>query len=158
PRDLSSLGGKVLRLDPATGDPWPGNPFIRSEDRRTPYVVTYGHRNVQGLAQRSDGTVWSVEHGSHPDDEVNRLVRGGDYGWHPVPGYDESVPMTDHSLPGTQIGARWRSGTPTLATSGAAWVPRRGWGGFGGNLAVAALKTQRVLFMAFARRGRLQRV
>ena len=25
---------------------------------------------------------------------------GGDYGWNPVPGYDESRPMTDHEVPG----------------------------------------------------------
>ena len=84
---------------------------------------TYGHRNVQGLAQRADGSLWSVEHGSYRDDEVNRLVKGGDYGWNPVPGYDEDVPMTDQSLPGVQQEAAWwRSGTPTIATSGAAWV------------------------------------
>jgi hypothetical protein len=45
----------------------------------------------------------------------------------PVPGYDESVPMTDQSLPESQINARWRSGSPTLATSGAAWVRGRQW-------------------------------
>lgn len=157
PQDLTSLGGKVLRLDPATGAPWPSNPFIGADNRRTRYVLTYGHRNVQGLAQRSDGTVWSVEHGSDRDDEVNLLTAGGDYGWNPVPGYDDDdVPMTDHSLPGTQIDARWSSGRPTLATSGAAWVPRRGWGALGGTLAVAALKTEQVLFMTFDRNGRFR--
>ena len=44
--------------------------------------------------------------------------KGRDYGWNPVPGYNEQVPMTDQSLPGKQIRARWRSGNPTLATSG----------------------------------------
>ena len=156
PRDLTSLGGKTLRLDPATGDPWPGNPFARADNVRKRYVYTYGHRNVQGLAQRKDGTLWSVEHGSFRDDEVNRLRSGGDYGWNPVPGYDESVPMTDQSLPGRQIAARWRSGEPTLATSGAAWVHGKKWGRLNGTLAVAALKASRVVFMKFDGRGRLQ--
>jgi len=111
---------------------------------------------VQGLAQRKDGTLWSVEHGSFRDDEVNRLRGGGDYGWHPVPGYDESVPMTDQSLPGKQIAARWSSGEPTLATSGAAWVYGKQWGRLKGTLAVAALKASRIVFMKFDRRGRLQ--
>ena len=126
----------------STGRPWPGNPFIRADNRRKRYVFTYGHRNVQGLAQRRDGTLWSVEHGSYRDDEVNRLRPGGDYGWNPVPGYNESVPMTDQSLPGRQVGARWRSGDPTLATSGAAWVYGKKWGRLSGTLAVAALKAQ----------------
>src|SRR6185503_8446251 len=119
PQDLNSLGGKTLRLNRMTGAPWPRNPFIASSNTNRRYVLTYGHRNVQGLAQRADGSLWSVEQGSFRDDEVNRLVSGGTYGWNPVPGYNESVPMTDRSLPGRQIPARWRSGEPTLATSGA---------------------------------------
>ncbi|WP_341927324.1 PQQ-dependent sugar dehydrogenase [Nocardioides psychrotolerans] len=157
PRDLTSLGGKTLRLDRRTGAPWPTNPYISADNRRQRYVLTYGHRNVQGLAQRRDGTLWSVEHGSFRDDEVNRLVSGGDYGWNPVPGYDESVPMTDQSLPGTQLEARWRSGDPTLATSGASFVYGKKWGALDGALAVAALKATRVLFLTFNAEGRLVR-
>ncbi len=147
PRNLRSLGGKTLRLDRRTGAPWPGNPFVEARNRAKRYVLTYGHRNVQGLAQRRDGSLWSVEHGPDTDDEVNRLVRGGDYGWHPVPGYDESVPMTDFSPPGKQVGARWSSGRPTLATSGATFVDGRRWGRYDGTLAVAALKSERVVFL-----------
>ncbi len=117
PRDLDSLGGKVLRVHRGTGAPMAGNPFADASSARR-FVWTYGHRNVQGLAQRDDGSVWSVEHGSYRDDEVNLLVAGGDYGWNPVPGYDESVPMTDQSLPGEQQDAAWSSGEPTIATSG----------------------------------------
>lgn len=158
PRDLRSLGGKTLRLNRRTGAPWPANPFIRSGNKSKRYVHTFGHRNVQGLAQRADGTLWSVEHGSFRDDEVNKLVKGGDYGWHPVPGYDESVPMTDQSLPGRQYAARWRSGNPTVAASGAVFVAGRKWGALNGTLAVAALKASRVLFMRFDSKGRLQGV
>ncbi len=156
PRNLKSLGGKTLRLDPTTGDAWPGNPFENARNRKKRVVFTYGHRNVQGLAQRRNGTVWSIEHGSYRDDEVNLLRRGGDYGWHPVPGYDESVPMTDRSLPGKQVSARWRSGTSTIATSGGSWVYGKQWGRYSGTLAVAALKAERVVFMKFDARGRLK--
>jgi aldose sugar dehydrogenase len=157
PRDLDSLGGKVLRVHRRTGAPMPGNPYA---DATTPrrFVLTYGHRNVQGLAQRADGSLWSVEHGSYRDDEVNLLVPGGDYGWHPVPGYDESVPMTDQSLPGEQQEAAWSSGTPTLATSGAAWVSGTRWGRLDGTLAVAALKASEVLFLRFDAAGGLRSV
>lgn len=156
PRNLKSLGGKTLRLNRITGQPWPDNRWADATDRRKRYVHTFGHRNVQGLAQRRDGTLWSVEHGSWRDDEVNLLRRGGDYGWHPVPGYNEDVPMTDHDLPGRQRSARWRSGSPTLATSGAAWVYGDRWGLLDGTLAVAALKTERVVFMKFGSDGRLK--
>ena len=154
PRDLDRLGGKVLRVHRRTGRPMADNPWADATTARR-YVLTYGHRNVQGLAQRADGSLWSVEHGSYRDDEVNRLVPGGDYGWNPGPGYDETVPMTDQSLPGVQQEAAWSSGTPTIATSGAAWVRGRQWGRLDGTLAVAALKGSELLFLRFDDAGRL---
>ena len=157
PRDLDSLGGKVLHVHRRTGAPMADNPFADASGARR-FVWTYGHRNVQGLAQRDDGSVWSVEHGSFRDDEVNLLVAGGDYGWNPVPGYDEAVPMTDQSLPGDQQDAAWSSGTPTIATSGAAWVRGSQWGPLEGTLAVAALKGSAVLFLRFDAGGGLASV
>jgi glucose/arabinose dehydrogenase len=157
-RSIYSLGGKTLRMNRSTGAPWPTNPYIRSRSTNARYVLTRGHRNVQGLAQRYDGSIWSVEHGTDRDDEVNRLSKGGDYGWNPTPGYNESRPMTDHGLPGAQISARWRSGVPTIATSGAAWVRGKQWGDENGSLAVGALKGERLLFLKFDRAGRLLRV
>jgi len=158
-RDLTSYGGKTLRLDRFTGRPWPKNRWADASNKTQRYIHTWGHRNVQGLTQRSDGTLWSVEHGPDRDDEVNLLRNGADYGWNPVPGYNESVPMTDRSLPGPQEPARWKSGFPTLATSGADWLPTArlsGWGSYRGTLAVAALKASRVLFMKFDKTGHLR--
>ncbi|MEJ7744720.1 MAG: PQQ-dependent sugar dehydrogenase [Nocardioidaceae bacterium] len=149
PQNLGSLNGKVLRLNRFNGNPWPSNPWPRAADRDRRYVYTYGHRNVQGLAFRPGDRMWSVEHGTYRDDEVNRLVRGGNYGWNPVPGYNESVPMTDFSLPGRQRAARWNSGEPTIATSGATWVRGKQWGGYRGTLAVGALGGERLVFMKF---------
>ena len=154
PRNLDSLGGKVLRVHRRTGAAMSDNPFAGAASARR-FVWTYGHRNVQGLAQRADGSLWSVEHGSDRDDEVNLLVPGGDYGWNPGPGYDESVPMTDQSLPGLQQEAVWSSGRPTIATSGAAWVNGSQWGSLDGTLAVAALKGSEVVFLRFDDAGDL---
>ncbi len=155
PQDLDSLGGKTLRLDRFTGAPWPSNPYA-SESGPRRYVHTFGHRNVQGVAERR-GTLWSIEQGSDRDDEVNLLKNGGDYGWNPVPGYNESVPMTDQSLPGKQIKARWRSGNSTLATSGGTFVKGKKWGALDGALAVACLKASRVLFLTLDASGKLLR-
>jgi aldose sugar dehydrogenase len=155
PRDRTSLGGKTLRMNRMTGRPWPQNPFIDASNQQKRYVHTYGHRNIQGLAQRRDGSLWNAEHGPGIEDEVNKLVNGGDYGWHPVPGYNESVPMTDRSLPGRQIGAKWDSG-PTPATSGAVFVRGSEWGAYQGSLAVACLEGNRVIFMKFDAAGNLR--
>lgn len=155
PQNLTSLGGKTLRLNRLTGAPWPTNPWIKAASKNQRYVYTYGHRNVQGLTQRADGTLFSVEQGTDRDDEVNKLHPGANYGWNPVPGYNESKPMTDQSLPGAQYSAKWSSGDPTLATSGAAWVHGSQWGSYEGTLAVAALKTSQVIFMKFDPHGHL---
>ncbi len=149
PQNKKSGGGKVLRVKRASGKGWPSNPFDRAGDPMKRRVFTYGHRNVQGLGMRPDGRMWSAEHGPDRDDEVNLLRSGGNYGWDPGPGYDESVPMTDYSLPGRQVKARWSSGVPTLAVSGATWLTGKRWQGYQGRLVVAALKNSSLRLMRF---------
>ncbi len=107
PQDLSTLAGKLLRVDPATGRPSADNPFLELTDPTSHAIVGYGHRNVQGIAVRpgtgpGSGTVYTAEQGSQVDDEVNLATDGGNYGWDPVGQgeYDESVPMTDPEIPG----------------------------------------------------------
>ncbi|MET1038748.1 MAG: PQQ-dependent sugar dehydrogenase [Aeromicrobium sp.] len=164
PQRLTSGGGKVLRVDARSGRPVASNPFIRSSSRTKQRVFTYGHRNVQGLARRADGTTWSVEQGSYRDDEVNKLVKKGNYGWNPVrrapgdPAYNEGAnsPMTDRSLPGVQRGAKWRSGNRTFATSGAAFVTASSWGDWRGALAVASLKDTSLRLLRFSPAGTLR--
>jgi aldose sugar dehydrogenase len=155
PQDLTSLGGKVLRVNRFTGKGMPGNPFAQATNANTRRIYTYGHRNVQGLAWRPGDTMWSVEHGPDRDDEVNRLVPGGNYGWNPVPGYNESVPMTDLAEFPHAIVAKWSSGFPTVATSGAAWLSDPRWKSLRGVLAVAALKDSALRLMRFNDANRL---
>lgn len=157
PQNLRSGGGKVLRVVPTTGRGWPANRFRGSSNAMKRRVFTYGHRNVQGLALRRDGRMWSVEHGTFRDDEVNLLRNGGNYGWQPGPGYDESAPMTDHSLPGKQIGARWRSGNPTIAPSGATFLHGRKWGVWQGSLALGVLGDAHLRILKFGPKGKLVR-
>jgi aldose sugar dehydrogenase len=136
PQNPQSLGGKVLRVD-RNGAGAPGNPggaFL-------PQIYTYGHRNVQGIAFDGTGQAFSVEHGTGCDDEVNRLVAGGNYGWDPIPGYNETRPMTDLVKCPSAIPAFWSSGCPTIAPSGAAFIngPAQ-WKGWNGQLVMAVLK------------------
>ncbi|WP_230423723.1 PQQ-dependent sugar dehydrogenase [Streptomyces radicis] len=79
-QDPGSLAGKILRIDPDTGQV--------PEDNVDPgsYVHSSGHRNVQGLAWDSRGTLWSAEFGQDTWDELNRIEPGGNYGWPEVEG------------------------------------------------------------------------
>jgi len=149
PQDKSSLGGKVLRVQASSGAGAAGNPFADY-----PLIYTYGHRNIQGLAVRpGTSQMWIVEHGPDFDDEINLLTAGGNYGWDPVPGYDESVPMTDLTKFPAAIEARWSSGVSTLATSGGIFLSGTDWGKWNGWLAVASLKDQTLRFFHFASDG-----
>ncbi|MFC1688737.1 PQQ-dependent sugar dehydrogenase [Pseudomonadota bacterium] len=74
-QDIDSGLGKVLRMNDdgtaATGNPFPGSP----------YVYSYGHRNPQGLAVSRSGEIWLHEHGPRGGDELNRIEPGKNYGW-----------------------------------------------------------------------------
>jgi aldose sugar dehydrogenase len=88
-QDVNSLYGKILRLNPdgtiPADNPFPNNP-----------VWSYGHRNSQGI-DWYPGTdiLYSTEHGPSGfdgpggGDEVNIIIKGGNYGW-PVVSHRES--------------------------------------------------------------------
>ena len=152
-QDRTNLGGKVLRLDPATGGPAEGNPFADAGDEAERLVHSYGHRNVQGVAVRP-GTdeIWTAEHGPAFDDEVNLLEAGANYGWDPAQGgevssYDESVPMTDTERYPDAVAAAWSSGETTEAICGAAFLDGEQWGEREGMLAITALKGAKLLLL-----------
>lgn len=71
----------------STTPSWPQTPtvsygkilLIDEKGKAVPFSV--GHRNQQGLTVDADGRVWSTEHGPEGGDEVNLVVRGGNYGW-----------------------------------------------------------------------------
>ena len=143
-QNLTSLAGKVLRVDASTGAAAPGNPFAPS------LVYSYGHRNPQGLTLRP-GTrqMWSVEHGPSRDDEINLVVSGANYGWQSAPNtYDEGV-MTDLKQFPDAMEARWSSGANTIATSGGIFLEGDDWGIWEGRLAVASLKNKSLRLFEF---------
>lgn len=158
PQDLTTLAGKVLRVDPETGGPAEGNPFpgngTADADAR---IYSYGHRNVQGIAvQPGTGLVYTVEQGSDRDDEVNRSLAGANYGWDPdgAGTYDESVPMTDLDIPGA-VAAVWSSGSSTIATSGGDFISGPEWGGYDGVLVVGVQRDTGLLALRLDEEGRL---
>lgn len=87
-QNLASLGGKILRLT-ATGDVPADNPFPGSP------VYSYGHRNPQGLAWDSHGTLWASEFGQNTWDELNIITPGANYGWPVVEGIAHNPEYTD---------------------------------------------------------------
>jgi|TARA_B110000967_G_C18883983_1_gene562817 glucose/arabinose dehydrogenase len=74
-QDLQSHLGKTIRIN-KDGSAAQGNPFPQA-----PKVWSYGHRNPQGLAVATDGTVYLNEHGPKGGDELNIIAKGNNYGW-----------------------------------------------------------------------------
>jgi len=81
-QDKNTLAGKILRLNDDGSIP-SDNPFGNA-------VYSYGHRNVQGLAWDSEGNLWATEHGQSSFDELNKIEKGGNFGWPNIQG-DQSA-------------------------------------------------------------------
>jgi aldose sugar dehydrogenase len=73
-QDLTSnLRGKILRLD-RDGSAAAGNPYGR--------IWSFGHRNSYGFTfDPKTGRLWETENGPECNDEINRIVKGGNFGW-----------------------------------------------------------------------------
>ncbi|MEV4318174.1 glucose/sorbosone family PQQ-dependent dehydrogenase [Actinocrispum sp. NPDC049592] len=82
-KDWTAYRGKVLRLNQDGSIP-ADNPVI---DGVRSHVLTYGHRNAQGLVFGTNGILYSSEQGPKTDDEIDIISRGKNYGWPNVAGY-----------------------------------------------------------------------
>lgn len=72
--------GKILRLTPDGKVP-DDNPFVGMPGF-LPEIFSYGHRTPTGITLNpTTGEIWETEMGPNGGDELNRIQRGGNYGW-----------------------------------------------------------------------------
>jgi glucose/arabinose dehydrogenase len=126
-QDRNSLAGKILRIEPdgsvPADNPFPGSP-----------VYSYGHRNPQGLAwQEGTNQLYATEHGPSANDEVNRIVPGGNFGWPTITGT-----QTQQGLITPIITS---GGGNTWAPSGATFVKANTFPQLRGSLLFAGLRS-----------------
>ena len=130
-QDRTDPAGSLLRLNPdgsvPDDNPFPGSP-----------VYAYGMRNPQGFDWDDDKRLWEAEFGPDRDDEVNRVVPAGNYGWPLVTGRSGRSGLHDPVVVRQPPSASW-SGLEVL-TDGA--IPE-----WEGDLFVAALRGQRLYRM-----------
>jgi cytochrome c2 len=142
PQNPATSYGKTIAINIADG---------RAE------LFTLGNRNPQGLFIDRSGTIWSTEHGPQGGDELNRLMRGKNYGW-------------PYATYGTDYGSfAWPLNKPEgeqgYQTPVFAWVPSIGVSNllavegemfpqWRGDLLIASLRAQ-TLFRARVREGRV---
>ena len=78
-QDMRSNLGKIVRLHDDGSVPR-DNPFYVNGGV-TAEIWSLGHRNPLGIAFDADGQLWNVEMGPRGGDELNRVIRGENYGY-----------------------------------------------------------------------------
>jgi glucose/arabinose dehydrogenase len=108
-QDLNSLGGKILRLNAdgsAASNPFPsGDPRIYAMGLRSTFGMVF-HPQTRDL--------WVTENGPDTDDEINRIVAGGNYGWPTVTGIVNDQRFLNPIL----------AITPTIGPTGIVTIPQ----------------------------------
>jgi len=136
--------GTIVRLN-ADGSTPADNPVVGEPGARDE-ILSYGHRNIQGLVyDRGRGVLWAHEHGPRGGDELNRIRAGANYGWplatHGVD-YNGALVSPYTSRPGTEPPVvHW---TPSVAPAGMALYEGDLFPEWRGDLLVSTLVEQSV--------------
>ncbi|WP_069659445.1 PQQ-dependent sugar dehydrogenase [Arcticibacter eurypsychrophilus] len=133
-QDLKTYNGKILRFNDDGTIPL-DNPF-HGVDTALHSIWTYGHRNTQGLAfQPGTGFLFSSEHGPTGGDEINRIIKTGNYGW----------PMVHHRDSRAGMISPIAEYTPSIAPGEALFYSGNRFPQLQGHLLVACLRGESVL-------------
>jgi aldose sugar dehydrogenase len=139
-QSLTTLAGKVLRVNPDGSAP-ADNPFFPNANVNAKKVFSLGHRNSYGFTFHGHtGHLWETENGPSDNDEINRIISGGNYGWPTVGGVAGNPNFRDPIL----------AYTPTIAPTGIIAIPEN-------STAYPAAYRNNLLFVDF-NTGKMRRI
>ncbi len=149
-QDMQSNIGKVLRLNDDGSVP-EDNPFVDynkqdalSDDEGVfGEIWSLGHRNPLGLALDLEKQLWVIEMGPAGGDELNRVVRGGNYGYPVVSNGDhyDGREIPDHETrPEFLAPAAWW--TPVISPSDLQLYDGKLFSDWHGNLLASGLSSR----------------
>ena len=127
-----NLRGKLLRIN-SDGSVPSDNPIQGSK------IFSFGQRNSYGFTfDPATGSLWETENGPECNDEINRPVAGGNYGWGANETCSGTAPgNTNNSGPAPRHQPQWFTG-PTIGITGDAFCNGCGITGMDGKLLVGA--------------------
>jgi aldose sugar dehydrogenase len=145
-QNASDLRGKILRYN-ADGTVPSDNPFGATNP-----VWAIGLRNPFGLAFSADGKLMVTDNGPSGDagtpgsgwDEVDLVVRGGNYQWPTC--FGDGRHLQGLNCVGTP--PTWQSGSSTVVPTGATFVSGKGPSGYQGTFAFCSYAENRLKVMS----------
>ena len=145
-QDVTAHPGSVIRLFEDGSVP-SDNPFVTTPGAK-PEIFTLGNRNPQGLVVHPvTGDLWMHEHGPRGGDELNRVIRGANYGW-PVISYGQEYFLPKAVGEGTHkegMEQPLHYWVPSIAPSGMAFYTGQDFPQWQGNLFIGSLKFQELV-------------
>jgi len=147
-QDMQSNLGKILRLRDDGSVP-ADNPFA-ARGGVTAQIWSLGHRNPLGIAFDASGQLWNVEMGPRGGDELNRVLRGKNYGYPVVSNGDHynGKDIPDHDTrPEFEAPKVWW--TPVISPGGFAVYSGDLFPQWRGNGFIAGLSAQALIRIEF---------
>jgi glucose/arabinose dehydrogenase len=145
-QDKDFLGGKILRINQdgsiPKDNPFPNNP-----------VWAMGLRNTQGLAFGRQNRLYGSDHGPMNDDEVNLLVKGGNYGWPDVQGFIDNEKEIAYAEK-VEVIEPLIAWTPTIAVAGMAYYGNNEIPEWENSLLLATMKGQSIRVLRLSTEGK----
>jgi glucose/arabinose dehydrogenase len=143
-QDLNSINGKVLRmnLDGSIPDdnPMPGS-----------LIWTWGHRNPQGMCY-ANGKLYSSEHGTSANDELNIIEENRNYGWPTVEGVCNTAAEMTFCTANNIREPIW-SWSPSIAPAGIDFYANSAIPEWDNSLLIAVLKNRQLIQLKLTEDG-----
>lgn len=143
-QNLNTLNGKVLRMN-LDGSIPSDNPIPGS------YIWTMGHRNPQGLCY-ANGRLYSSEHGTGANDEINIIEENRNYGWSTVEGVCNTAAEITFCTANNVKEPIW-SWSPAIAPCGIDFYPNTAIPEWDNSLLLAVLKDKKLIQLKLSADG-----